>query len=182
MVFLLGPLRRALGQARSRVAAALLEPSPTRPPDLRRASAHRHRGAARRARSRALAATIAAEPVEAKLKDARRHGRFDPKTSPPAMWTDLARGLHAGVIDEREFAGRAPQSTRNKVIRVDDFPYDLDLWCCRRPGHARTFAGAAGERMNATVRQPGRSARIPREGGESGARRSTSSITHVRPS
>ena len=36
--------------------------------------------------------------------------------------------LHAGVIDEREFAlVERRNALRNKVIRVDDFPYDLDL-------------------------------------------------------
>jgi hypothetical protein len=35
----------------------------------------------------ALAATLAAEPVEAKLKDARARGASIRRTSPRAMWT-----------------------------------------------------------------------------------------------
>ena len=71
----------------------------------------------------------AAEPVEAKLKDARRQGRFDPKNLASGDVDEIWRvALHAGVIDEREFAlVERRNALRNKVIRVDDFPYDLDL-------------------------------------------------------
>ena len=112
-----------------KVAALLLEPSPTRdrltsdvhlPTDIEEPLG---------ALEAALAATIAAEPVEAKLKDARRHGRFDPKNLASGDVDEIWRvALHAGVIDEREFAlVERRNQLRNKVIRVDDFPYDLDL-------------------------------------------------------
>ena len=112
-----------------KVAALLLEPSPTRdrltsdvhlPTDIEEPVG---------ALEAALAATIAAEPVEAKLKDARRQGRFDPRNLASGDVDEIWRvALHAGVIDEREFAlVERRNQLRNKVIRVDDFPYDLDL-------------------------------------------------------
>ncbi|MCK0507267.1 acyl-CoA dehydrogenase [Aromatoleum anaerobium] len=111
------------------VAKLLIEPSPTRdrltadvylPDDLDEPAA---------ALEAALAATIAAEPVEAKLKEARRHGRFDPGLivggGVDAVWR---RALEAGVISDAEFALVERRNVlRDKVIRVDDFPYDFGL-------------------------------------------------------
>ncbi|NMG55329.1 acyl-CoA dehydrogenase [Aromatoleum aromaticum] len=111
------------------VAKLLIEPSPTRdrltadvylPDDLDEPGG---------ALEAALAATIAAEPVEAKLKDARRQGRFDPGLGVgggvDAVWR---RALEAGVISDAEFALVERRNVlRDKVIRVDDFPYDFGL-------------------------------------------------------
>ena len=112
-----------------KVAALLLEPSPTR--DRLTADVHLPTDIEDPvgALEAALAATLAAEPVEAKLKDARRQGRFDPKNLASGDVDEIWRvALHAGVIDEREFAlVERRNQLRNKVIRVDDFPYDLDL-------------------------------------------------------
>ena len=112
-----------------KVAALLLEPSPTR--DRLTADVHLPTDIEDPvgALEAALAATLAAEPVEAKLKDARRQGRFDPKNLASGDVDEIWRvALHAGVIDEREFAlVERRNALRNKVIRVDDFPYDLDL-------------------------------------------------------
>ena len=71
-----------------------------------------------------FAATLAAEPVEARLKDARRQGRFDPKNLASGDVDEIWRvALHAGVIDEREFAlVERRNALRNKVIRVNEFP------------------------------------------------------------
>jgi acyl-CoA dehydrogenase len=111
------------------VAALLLEPSPTR--DRLTSDVHLPTDVEEPigALEAALAATIAAEPVEAKLKDARRQGRFDPKNLASGDVDEIWRvALHAGVIDEREFAlVERRNALRDKVIRVDDFPYDLDL-------------------------------------------------------
>ena len=112
-----------------KVAALLLEPSPTR--DRLTADVHLPTDIEDPvgALEAALAATLAAEPVEARLKDARRQGRFDPKNLASGDVDEIWRvALHAGVIDEREFAlVERRNALRNKVIRVDDFPYDLDL-------------------------------------------------------
>ena len=111
------------------VAKLLIEPSPTRdrltadvylPDDLDEPAA---------ALEAALAATIDAEPVEAKLKEARRQGRFDPGLivggGVDAVWR---RALEAGVISDAEFALVERRNVlRDKVIRVDDFPYDFGL-------------------------------------------------------
>ena len=110
-------------------AKLLIEPSPTRdrltadvylPDDLDEPAA---------ALEAALAATIDAEPVEAKLKEARRQGRFDPGLivggGVDAVWR---RALEAGVISDAEFALVERRNVlRDKVIRVDDFPYDFGL-------------------------------------------------------
>jgi acyl-CoA dehydrogenase len=77
----------------------------------------------------ALAATIAAEPVEAKLRLAQKQGRFEPGLltdgDVDAIWR---RALAAGVISEDDFAlVERRNRLRDKVIRVDDFPYDFGL-------------------------------------------------------
>lgn len=75
----------------------------------------------------ALAATIAAEPVEAKVKQAQREGRFQPGVlvggGVDALWV---KARAAGIIDADEFALLQRRGElRDKVIRVDDFPFDL---------------------------------------------------------
>ncbi|NMG74249.1 acyl-CoA dehydrogenase [Aromatoleum diolicum] len=77
----------------------------------------------------ALLATIAAEPIEAKVKQAQKQGRFDPGLlvggGVDALWQ---RAFEAGVISAEEFAVLARRGElRDKVIRVDDFPYDFGL-------------------------------------------------------
>ena len=77
----------------------------------------------------ALAATIAAEPIEAKVRAAQRTGRFEPGLlvggGVDALWV---KARDAGVIDADEFALLQRRGElRDKVIRVDDFPYDFDL-------------------------------------------------------
>jgi len=76
---------------------------------------------------RALMATVAAEPIEAKLRAAAREGRIDGKLPPGASLDVLvARGQAAGVITGVE--GTTVIAARDltaKVIRVDDFAADL---------------------------------------------------------
>ena len=75
----------------------------------------------------ALAATIAAEPIEAKLRSAVKDGRVDAKL-PPGGTIDvlLARAEAAGVITASEAAAvRVALDLTAKVIRVDDFAQDL---------------------------------------------------------
>ena len=76
---------------------------------------------------RALAATIAAEPVEAKIRVAAKGGRIDATLPPGAGVEELARRAQdAGVITAAE--GAALLEARDltaRVIRVDDFAQDL---------------------------------------------------------
>ncbi|MBP6727332.1 MAG: acyl-CoA dehydrogenase, partial [Thauera sp.] len=112
-----------------KVAALLIAPSATRdrlssdvylPTDIEEPVA---------ALEAALLATIAAEPIESKLKQAQRSGAFT-----PGLMTDgdvdevWRRARDAGVIsaDEYELVVRR-NMLRDKVIRVDDFPYDFEL-------------------------------------------------------
>ena len=76
---------------------------------------------------RALAASVIAEPVEAKLKAAVKDGRVDPKL-PPGAGIDVlvARAEQAGAITAAEGASViAARDLTAIVIRVDDFPQDL---------------------------------------------------------
>jgi len=77
----------------------------------------------------ALLAMIEAEPIESKLKQAQKEGRFQPgllvSGDVDAIWR---RALEAGVISEDEFRTIERRNTlRDKVIRVDDFSYDFGL-------------------------------------------------------
>ena len=70
----------------------------------------------------ALAATLAAEPIEAKIKDAIKAGRLNLK----AREDRLAAAQAAGIItSEQSIALRRAQRLVDKVVRVDDFPPDL---------------------------------------------------------
>jgi len=85
----------------------------------------------------ALAAAIAAEPIERKLRDARDAERIAGETG-----EDLAKAaLAAGVItaDEQAQLARAAR-LRDEVIRVDDFPPDLSLVEQSRPAAQRAVA------------------------------------------
>ncbi|GEC94647.1 acyl-CoA dehydrogenase [Zoogloea ramigera] len=111
------------------VARLLIEPSATRdrltadvylPTDLEEPVA---------ALEAAFAATVEAEPVEAKLRRAIKAGQFKPGLmiggGVDAIYT---AALEAGVITRDEHATAMRRGMlRDKVIRVDDFPYDFDL-------------------------------------------------------
>jgi acyl-CoA dehydrogenase len=76
---------------------------------------------------RALAATMASEPIEARIKQAGRDGRLDVRL-PPGEGVEalLARALAAGVIDAAEAATvLAARDLTAIVVRVDDFAQDL---------------------------------------------------------
>jgi acyl-CoA dehydrogenase len=76
---------------------------------------------------RALSATIAIEPVEAKIKAAIRDGRLDGKLPPGAGADAMAeKAQSAGIIDAEEArALAAHRELVDRVIRVDDFDRDL---------------------------------------------------------
>ncbi len=76
-----------------------------------------------------LTATLAAEPIEARIRAAAKEGKFDAKV-PPGGGLDalVARAQAAGVITSAEAAQViAARDLTAKVIRVDDFPQDLGL-------------------------------------------------------
>ena len=129
------------------VAALLLEPSPTR--DRLTSDVHLPTDVEEPvgALEAALVATIDAERIEAKLKEARREGRFDPRILASGDVDEIWRiALHAGVIDEREYAIIERRNMlRDKVIRVDDFKYDFGLKAAMRkvPSHSPAREGAA---------------------------------------
>ena len=76
---------------------------------------------------RALAATMASEPVEAKLRAAIKEKRFDATLAAGEPYDALfARAEAAGVISADEHASvRVQRVLAAKVIRVDDFAQDL---------------------------------------------------------
>jgi len=76
---------------------------------------------------RALAATVIAEPIEAKLKSAMKDGRLDGRLPPDAGVEALAeRAVAAQVINEEEAKALiAQRALVARVIRVDDFDSDL---------------------------------------------------------
>ena len=83
---------------------------------------------------RALPATLASEPVEARIKAAVKAGRLD-GTLPPGAGIEVlvARAVAAGAIDaaDGELVIKARDLTA-RVIRVDDFAQDLG-WSEMRP-------------------------------------------------
>jgi acyl-CoA dehydrogenase len=76
---------------------------------------------------RALAVTIAAEPIEHRLKEAIRTGALDARLAPGAGATELvARAVSTGIIAESDAAVLAAQrGLAARVVRVDDFAQDL---------------------------------------------------------
>jgi acyl-CoA dehydrogenase len=114
----------ALGR---RVARLLLEPSATR--DRLTDGVYVGRGDDDPVAliERALAAAIAAEPIEARLRAATRDGRLDVRVTPGAGLDELARRAQsAGIITAAEAATLLlTRDLTAKVVRVDDFPQDL---------------------------------------------------------
>jgi acyl-CoA dehydrogenase len=104
------------------VAKLLIEPSATRD----RLTAGMHISSSEEnpvgAIELALAATLAAEPIEAKIRDAVKAGRLSVK----AREDRIAAAQAAGVIGAEEASAlRRAQRLVDKVVRVDDFPPDL---------------------------------------------------------
>jgi acyl-CoA dehydrogenase len=78
----------------------------------------------------ALAATLAAEPVEGRIRDAIKAGRL----ALGARDDRVAAAQAAGVITpEQATAVRRAQRLVDKVVRVDDFPPDLGASDIRAP-------------------------------------------------
>ena len=75
----------------------------------------------------AFAATIAAEPIDAKVREAEKRGMFD--NNPDANVRDIAHvAFKQGVVTAEEYAVlKRRNELRDIVIRVDDFPFDFDV-------------------------------------------------------
>ncbi|WP_026258815.1 acyl-CoA dehydrogenase [Uliginosibacterium gangwonense] len=73
----------------------------------------------------ALHATLEAEPLEARIRDAEKAGHFS--GNPLANVRDIARvALDAGVVTQAEYEVLARRNQlRDIVVRVDDFPFDF---------------------------------------------------------
>lgn len=76
---------------------------------------------------KALAASIGAEPIDAKIRDAEKRGVFDGRPAGNVRdISDLA--FQMGQISQSEYAlAQERDRLRDKVIHVDDFPFDLGL-------------------------------------------------------
>jgi acyl-CoA dehydrogenase len=85
----------------------------------------------------ALAAAIAAEPIERKLREAEKAGAIAGETPDTLAKAAIAAGML--TADERAQLARAAH-LRDEVIRVDDFPPDLALTEAPRPAAQRAVA------------------------------------------
>ena len=88
----------------------------------------------------AVAATLEAEPIEAKIREAERAGRFD--NNPEANVRDIAHvAFRLGIITAAEYeVMRRRNQLRDIVIRVDDFPYDFGVASAAKPADVRRAA------------------------------------------
>jgi acyl-CoA dehydrogenase len=88
----------------------------------------------------ALAATLAAEAVETKIRAADKAGRF--AGNPAANVRDIATvAFEQGVIDAAEYElMRRRNDLRDIVVRVDDFPFDFGSAAAAKPAEARRAA------------------------------------------
>jgi acyl-CoA dehydrogenase len=109
------------------VAQALIEPSPTRDRLTAECFLPTTEDEPVGAIELALAATLQAEPVEAKIRRAEKAGRF--AGNPLANVRDIAQAaFDAGVIDAAEHGIMQRRNRlRDIVIRVDDFPFDYGV-------------------------------------------------------
>lgn len=73
----------------------------------------------------ALQATLAAEPAEAKIRALEKSGALD--NNPKANVRDIAQAAHAsgGITDDEYALVERRNVLRDRVIAVDDFPFDL---------------------------------------------------------
>ncbi len=88
----------------------------------------------------ALHATIEAEPIEVRIREADKRGRFD--GNPKANVRDIAgAAFEAGLITAAEFEIlRRRDALRDIVIRVDDFPFDFGIASAAQPATERRAA------------------------------------------
>ncbi|PKO90856.1 MAG: acyl-CoA dehydrogenase [Betaproteobacteria bacterium HGW-Betaproteobacteria-10] len=85
----------------------------------------------------ALSATLEAEAIEAKIREAEKAGRFD--NNPRANVRDIAIvAYEAGVITAAEFEiTKRRNHLRDIVVHVDDFPFDYGVATANKPADDR---------------------------------------------
>jgi acyl-CoA dehydrogenase len=111
------------------VARLLIEPSATRDRLTAGAYISRDPDDPGNLIERALAAAIAAAPVEAKIRAATRDGRL-PATPPAGAGIEwpIGQATSAGIITAAEAdVLREARELTERVIRVDDFAFDLGI-------------------------------------------------------
>jgi acyl-CoA dehydrogenase len=88
----------------------------------------------------ALKATLEAEPIEAKIREAEKDGRFD--DNPRANVRDIATvAFETGVITAAEYeVMKRRNHLRDIVVRVDDFPFDYGVATANKPADDRMAA------------------------------------------
>ncbi|MDI6747134.1 MAG: acyl-CoA dehydrogenase [Rhodocyclaceae bacterium] len=85
----------------------------------------------------ALLATLEAEPIEAKIREAEKSGRFE--GDPRANVRDIAVvAAEQGVISTAEYeVMKRRNALRDIVVRVDDFPFDFGVATANKPPASR---------------------------------------------
>jgi len=106
------------------VARLLIEPSATRDRLTAGMYLPKAEGDALRGLEAALEATLAAEPVDARIREAHKSGRFSVKVGEDRASAALAAGIV--TADEASLVRRAKRLA-DQVIRVDDFAADLGV-------------------------------------------------------
>ena len=88
----------------------------------------------------ALVATIEAEAIDAKIRDAEKAGRF--ANNPLANVRDIAvAAVECGVITAAEFEKLKRRNVlRDIVVHVDDFPFDFNVVTANKPTLERKAA------------------------------------------
>jgi acyl-CoA dehydrogenase len=88
----------------------------------------------------ALKATIEAEAIEAKIREAEKAGRF--ANNPLANVRDIANvAAECGVITAAEYeVMKRRNHLRDIVVRVDDFPFDYGVATANKPAESRLAA------------------------------------------
>ncbi len=122
------------------VAKALIAPSPTRDRLTAECYVPQVESEPVGAIELALAATLQAEPIEAKIRDAEKAGRF--ADNPRANVRDIALvAAELGVITPAEAeVMRRRNHLRDIVVRVDDFPFDYGVATANKPVDKRMVA------------------------------------------
>ncbi len=92
----------------------------------------------------AFAATIAAEPIDAKVREAEKQGLFE--NNPDANVRDIANvAYQQGVVSAEEYEVlQRRDELRDIVIRVDDFPFDFDVATANKRNVAPTVTEMPG--------------------------------------
>lgn len=85
----------------------------------------------------ALAATLEAEPIEAKIRELEKRGALD--GNPQANVRDIADAAYAagGLTDEEYAVVKRRNTLRDTVVKVDDFPFDLGAGAIRPAAERR---------------------------------------------